>query len=87
MSKTALKVKRFPIRKSNGNYAETYNLLLYEGHYCARTNFNRFGGGGETHAHVCPNCLGKYVGDETFDNHKRLCNELNDKGSYIQMAE
>ena len=36
---------------------------------------------------MCPNCLGKYVGDETFDNHKRLCNELNDKESYIAMPE
>ena len=35
---SSAKSKRYPIRLSTGNYAETYNLLLYNGHYCAKTN-------------------------------------------------
>ena len=46
--KKYLKVKRFPIRKCKKKYTEVSNLLLYNGYYCAISNFNRFGGGGES---------------------------------------
>ena len=48
-----------PLRLSKRKFSETYNLLLYKGHCSAITNFNRFAEVGETHQHICPNCLGK----------------------------
>jgi hypothetical protein len=70
-----------PLRVSQQKYEKTAQLLYYDGHYCAISNFSMFCG---TENRVCPRCFKNFQGHHqqaknNYEQHLRDCRDMSIK--------